>query len=177
MTRPVNPAADRQRAMLRTFGILLVVSGAILTLIGMVSFFSSFGEMPNFGEPMGPRYFWCAFLGLPLIGFGSFLLKLGYLGTFSRYVAGEAEPVVSDTVNALAKNTAPAARDFARAVREGLATSHGAACPHCGSIDPGAGDFCDDCGKPIAAAPCPKCSGRNAADARFCTHCGHAMAG
>lgn len=176
MPRPINPEAGTQRAALRTFGFLLVVPGAILTLVGVVSFFSGFGDGPQFGEPQGPRYFWCAFLGIPLLGVGMNLLRLGYLGTVTRYVAGEIEPAASDTLNTMARNTAPAARDFARAVREGLAASHGAACPHCGSIDPGSGEFCDDCGKPVTAAACPKCAGSNAAGARFCTHCGTPLA-
>ena len=97
--RRINPRASEQRSGLRTLGVLLVAAGGILTAIGLVSLFSAFGQGPGGG---GPRYFWCAILGLPLLGVGFRLLKWGYLRPIGRYVAGEMAPVARDTIDYVA---------------------------------------------------------------------------
>jgi hypothetical protein len=97
MRNPENQPArkashERTRTSLRFFGSIILASGVILTAIGMISFFSALG---SFGPP---QYFWCAFLGLPLIGGGSALLHFGFMGAVTRYAADEVVPVASDVV-------------------------------------------------------------------------------
>lgn len=82
--------------------------------MGVGSFFASVG---HFGPP---RYFWCAFLGMPLLFLGTVLTLFGYLGGIQRYVAGETAPVAKDVVNYLGQNTQPGVKAVAKAVTEGI---------------------------------------------------------
>src|SRR5262245_8761920 len=92
----IDPNHLRQRALLRFAGVGLAILGLLFTAFGMVSFFSSFGTF----EP--PRYFWCAFVGLPLLMVGLAICQFAFLGRMSRFVAGESAPVQKDTFNYLA---------------------------------------------------------------------------
>jgi hypothetical protein len=103
------------RTGLRIVGPSLLGVGLILTLIGFVSFFSTFG---TFDGP--PRYFWCAFLGLPLMFFGGALSMFGFLGSFYRYTAGESAPVAKDVVNYMGENIQPAVKSVVQAAAEGI---------------------------------------------------------
>ena len=51
--------------VLRLFGAIIVGAGVILTTVGSFSLFSSWATTG------GSRYYWAAFLGLPLIAVGS----------------------------------------------------------------------------------------------------------
>ncbi len=51
-------------SILRLFGAVIVGIGVALTLVGSISLFSSWGTIG------GSRYYWAAFLGLPLIARG-----------------------------------------------------------------------------------------------------------
>ncbi|HEY8932201.1 MAG TPA: SHOCT domain-containing protein [Rariglobus sp.] len=102
---------DGSRALLRGLGFVLVAVGGIFSLVGLVDFFSAFGSM----RP--PTLFWCLFVGFPAIGFGLMLLKMGYLGAVSRYVAEETVPVVRDSVVDVAEGLGPAIRDIAADLR------------------------------------------------------------
>ena len=66
-----GPQHREARSVLRVIGPVIALAGLVLTIIGIGSFFSSFG---SFGG--SPRYFWCAFLGLPLLAVGSGITKL-----------------------------------------------------------------------------------------------------
>jgi len=109
----INPENKHQsqQGCLRGGGILLVIVGGIFALIGLGSFFSSFGSF----EP--PRYFWCAFVGLPMVGIGFSMLKFGYLGLFTRYVAKETAPPAKDTFNYLAEHTKEGVKTIAESIR------------------------------------------------------------
>lgn len=170
---PIDPDRSTHRQGLRTAGLLLTVPGAVLTLIGFGSFFASFG---TFGGP--PQYFWCAFLGLPMVGFGMQMLRFGYLGKIARYVASEAAPVAADTVDYVARQTRDAVRTVAGAVGEGLRgqtprPADAAPCPSCGH--PGHADarFCNQCGAAMQrTVACPGCRLEQLPGARFCSGCG-----
>lgn len=143
----INPGHDGIRHAARVIGPLMIAAGGIFTAIGMISFFSSFGSF----EP--PQYFWCAFIGLPLMAFGGIVTKFAYLGSIFRYLAGEVAPVQKDTFNYLATGVSPGVKDLARAVREGLTE---------GRQEPQSGDskYCTNCGQAISP------------DANFCSSCG-----
>src|SRR5437868_3667611 len=85
-----SPHHNAIRMVLQVGGPLLGIVGLIFTIVGLVSFFSSIGSF----EP--PRYFWCAFVGLPLIFVGLGMSMTGFLGAYYRYFAGEAAPVAKD---------------------------------------------------------------------------------
>src|SRR6266550_3913016 len=82
-----SPQHNAIRMVFQVGGPLLGIVGLIFTIVGLVSFFSSIGSF----EP--PRYFWCAFVGLPLIFVGGSMCMFGFLGAFQRFVAGESGPV------------------------------------------------------------------------------------
>lgn len=171
--RTINPAHRTQRTGLRAIGAVLAIGGGILAAIGLVSFFSAFGGGGT------PSLFWCAFLGLPMLGIGLQLLRAGYIGTIARYVAGETAPVAADTLDYLADEAAPAVQSVAASLRAGLQTPTGAACRPCRQCQHGNdadARFCEQCGTPLQQPQrCPKCRAENQADARFCDACGERL--
>jgi zinc-ribbon domain len=140
--RAIDPH-DRTRRILRIVGPLLAIVGLGFTVTGLASFFSAMGSL----EP--PRNFWCAFVGLPLLGVGLAVSKLAYLGSIFRYFAREIAPVQKDTFNYLAEGTRVGIRGMAEAAGEGLAaglSTPGAKCPVCREANPPAANFCSQCG-------------------------------
>jgi hypothetical protein len=109
-----SPHHDSTRQALRTWGPIVAGIGVLLTIIALVSFFSSMGEFES------PRYFWCAFVGLPLIAVGLAMCKYGYLGSIVRYVAGETAPVAKDAVNYMGEGVQPGVKAVSKAVTEGI---------------------------------------------------------
>jgi hypothetical protein len=113
------------RTFFRLAGAVLFCVGSVLVAIGLISFFAKFAQFAQPGGPdpanFGPpRYFWCAFVGAPLAAAGITMLKLGYLGAITRYVAGEASPVAKDVVNYMGENTEPGVKAVAKSITEGI---------------------------------------------------------
>jgi hypothetical protein len=109
-----SPRHQTVKQVLRIGGPILLLAGLLFLLIGMVSFFLALG---SFGAP---RYFWCSFVGIPLVFVGSVMCKFGYLGEFVRYVSAESAPVAKDTINYLGQETQPGVKAVAKAITEGL---------------------------------------------------------
>ena len=175
MRRLHHPAHSTHRSALRAVGCLLVIIGGALTAIGLLSFF---GAMAGGGMP---KSFWYAFVGLPMLGFGTMLLKMGYFGAVTRYVAGEVAPVAADTTNYMVDQTADSLRRAARAVGEGLRgegpATGDAACPTCRAPQPGDANFCSACGAAMRRErACRSCRHGNPSTARFCNGCGAELA-
>jgi hypothetical protein len=147
--------------------------GALLMLVGLWSFFASFGSF----EP--PRYFWCCFLGMPLIMVGLVMCQFGFLGAIFRYQAGEIAPVGKDAFNYLADGTKGGVKTVASAVgaglREALNKTTSIACPHCEHRNDADAKFCDECGTAMSQR-CGSCGERNDGDAKFCSACGRSFA-
>lgn len=122
MSRRINPDAGEQRTSLRATGLLLTTVGGIFTIVGVADFFRSFASTAS-GVGSMPTKFWCAFVGLPLLGIGIAILKAGYLGTMTRYVAGETAPVARDAMGAVLDGSSDTiegvSRSIARGMREG----------------------------------------------------------
>lgn len=102
------------RGLLRLGGGIALALGLLFMAVGLISFFSSFGTFES------PRYFWCMFVGMPLFGIGLGMLKAGYLGAITRYMANETAPVAKDTINYIGEGTQPGVKATARAIAEGL---------------------------------------------------------
>jgi len=179
MNDSLDPNENNElRSTLRSIGPAIAGIGLLLTIVGFVSIFSSFG---NFGGP--PRYFWCAFVGLPLLSVGVMISKFAYLGTIMRYMAGEAAPVGKDVTNYMVAGTKDSIRDVATAVGEGFAatgvagTAQRVRCHKCNADNDVSANFCDNCGASLAKSKkCEKCGELNDPDARFCDTCGTAVA-
>lgn len=169
-----TPEHRQTRNALRTIGPVVLGIGVIFTLIGLGSFFMAFGGSGP------PRLFWCAFIGLPMVGLGLTITKFGYLGAIGRYVAGEASPVAKDTFNYMADGTKDSVRDLAGAVGDGLFDRNGSDqragpvhCPRCDQPNEPDAQFCDQCGAELFTDKrCPECGESCDPEARFCDHCG-----
>jgi len=166
----INPGHDGLRRKLRVVGPAVFVVGLVFSLIGFVSFFMAFSSMGP------PRYFWCIFLGFPLMIVGSAISKFAYIGAVSRYVAGETAPVAKDTFNYMASGTKDGVRDITSAIAQGLA-GDSIKCNSCGDSNDMNAKFCDNCGQPFRAPKiCDQCSTENQPDAKFCDDCGNKFA-
>jgi len=131
-------------SVMRLFGVIIVGFGAILTVVGAFSLFSSWGTIG------GSRYYWAAFLGLPLIAVGSALTEPENLTSY--------ELTLCDDRNSRAAQ---------QATREQVV-----ACGRCHSTNPSAANFCNQCGTSLVAPICVGCGAKINRNARFCTHCG-----
>ncbi len=109
-----SPQHNTIRTVLQVGGPLFVALGLFLVLVGMVSFFASFGSFAP------PRFFWCAFVGMPLLFFGGVMCKFGYMGAVYRYIAGETAPVAKDAVNYMGEGIQPGVKAVSKAVAEGI---------------------------------------------------------
>jgi hypothetical protein len=183
MSRQIDPQHDAIRALLRVVGPGVVLIGVIFSLVGIGSFFSSFGSFQgSFGRPEPPQHFWCVFVGFPLLGLGGAICKFAFMGAVSRYIADEIAPVGKDVVNYMADGTQGAVRTIAAAVSEGLHAdsteerARGIVCQACSTENEASANFCKACGRPLPTSrPCPGCGELNDPSARFCDHCGKPM--
>lgn len=141
----LDPKHSGTRLVLRVLGPILACSGVVLIVLGVGDLF--FTMM----SPGPPRYFWLAFVGIPVLFVGLVLCMLGFFGSFTRYVFGEAAPVQKDAFNYLASGTTEGVKAMAGAMGEGLATG----------LSAGA----------RGKVRCPRCNLGNDADARFCKNC------
>jgi hypothetical protein len=104
------------RTILCVGGPVIAGAGLVFIIVGIGSFFSAM-VVPSSGFP---RFFWCAFVGIPLLFVGTVMCMAGFLGTFQRYVAGESAPVAKDVVNYMGENIQPGVKAVAKAVTEGV---------------------------------------------------------
>ena len=149
-----DPKHQAIRSSLRVVGPIVFLLGLVLAIAGFASFFQAFGSFDT--QNMGPpRYFWCVFVGFPLIWLGATLSIPAYMGAASRYMAKEMAPVQRDTFNTMAEGTSDGIRTVAQAIGEGFAAagqhdkSPANHCTSCGSAHPESARFCPGCGKAI----------------------------
>ena len=115
------PQHSMIRTVLRIGGPTILVVGFLFAIVGFGSFFSSFASFGSSGPHEFPRYFWCAFVGLPLMFLGFTICLFGFIGPFQRYVLGESAPVVKDAVNYMGENIQPGIKSVVKAMTEGIA--------------------------------------------------------
>jgi ribosomal protein L40E len=141
------PFERSHHPVLRFFGAIIVVLGVLLTVVGALSLFSSWGTIG------GSRYYWAPFLGLPLIALGS--------------AFAQSENLTSDHVDLSDERTPRTADQTTRGTV--------VACERCHATNPSAANFCNQCGTSLAVPTCPGCGARITRNARFCTHCGKTL--
>ena len=165
----LNPGHMHVRKTLRLLGPLVLGIGILFTIIGIGSFFAAFGGM----QP--PRYFWCCFVGIPLMFVGGVMTQFAFMGAVLRYQAGEVAPVGKDTFNYMAEGTKGGVKTVASAIGSGLSEGMSGGtmeCPNCGHENDEDAKFCDECGTAMAKS-CPSCGKSNDGDAKFCDGCGN----
>jgi RNA polymerase subunit RPABC4/transcription elongation factor Spt4 len=171
----IDPRHEQTRSVLRTVGIVLLLVGGTFLVVGIGSFFAAFGGM----EP--PRFFWCAFVGIPILFVGGVLTSYGFLGTVMRYSAQEMAPVGKDTFNYMAQGTKDSVKTLASAVGEGLrsgapAPAERVRCHKCNQANDANAKFCSGCGTSLGKTKaCSACNELNDPDAKFCDNCGRPM--
>ncbi|HUT29316.1 MAG TPA: zinc-ribbon domain-containing protein [Sedimentisphaerales bacterium] len=165
------------RKVFRVAGPVVAVFGLVLLIIGFVSLISSFGSF----EP--PRYFWCSFVGMPLLFVGAVLCMFGFMGKVARYQAAEIGPVARDAFNYMAEGTEQGIKTVAGAIGKGLreaATTVPQAkvrCHKCNNLAEENAQFCSSCGAALGKSKaCPTCKELNDPDAKFCDNCGFELA-
>lgn len=175
--RRIDPKHDKIRAALRIVGPATFGVGLVFIAIGLVSFFRAFGGFAP------PRYFWCAFVGIPLAWLGAALSQFGYLGAVGRYIAGELAPVQKDAFNVVAHGVRPGVESLARAMGRGLASvigkdeaDQGSRCPQCDAPRDALARFCGRCGASFGKKVCSACGQGNPPENNFCGHCGERVA-
>ena len=164
----INPGHEGIRSILRLVGPAMILLGGLFMAVGLISFFSAFG-----GGGM-PRYFWCCFVGMPILGIGVAITKFAFVGAVARYIAAESAPVGKDTFNYMAKGTKSGVRDITSAISEGISgTAAGKTCQSCNAQNDHDARFCDACGANFnTAIVCSACSAENDGAARYCNECG-----
>ncbi len=88
-----------------------------------------------------PSRFWLFFVAVPLFAVGGFCLQAGFSGAGLRYAAGEAAPVVKDTMGYLREDPATPSSSTTQAQR---------GCPSCGSPTASGSRFCASCGAAVS---------------------------
>jgi ribosomal protein L40E len=149
-----DPHRNDLRGFLRFFGVLVVATGVAMTAIGAASLFSSWGKVG------ASRYFWAAFLGLPLIALGSVIARPGRLGPHVRNTYGEMIPL-------------PGASQVGRG--RPTAWPPIVVCHRCHASNAAGAKFCNQCGVSVQAETCPGCGTKIEAHARFCHQCGKSL--
>ena len=168
----INPGHTKVRNLLRIAGPVVLGLGVVFMVIGFGSCVSA--VMSRMAEP--PRYFWCAFVGMPLVFVGVVMTNIGYFGALARYMAGETAPVSKDTFNYMADGTKEGIRDITGAIKDGISGDF-VSCPYCKESNDSDAKFCNECGKTISSAKsCTNCNTENDLKARFCDGCGEKLA-
>jgi Double zinc ribbon len=144
-TPPMSaPHRKRPPGFLRAVGTIVVVLGVALTVIGSISLFASWGTIG------GSRYYWAAFLGLPLIAIGSAITQPEILGVHDVSLSREVNSVAIDP----------------RTQNEAAVT-----CAHCEAANVSTANFCNQCGTLLKVRTCVGCGAKVTWNARFCTRC------
>ncbi len=191
---------QRVKGKLKTLGILLLVFGAIFTIIGLILLivgFTNFGKT-DLDNPQGMFSSGTSSMGMFIAG--GFLLMLGiagvsygvYLTFFAHareilsYGASTIVPVAGEAINYVADNVSPsvnkAVGGFAESISSGIAggIAKGKAsankkvkCPKCGNLNDAEDKFCGNCGvKFVVDRHCTQCGEKLEENDKFCGNCG-----
>lgn len=149
---------------LKKYGKTITTIGVILFAIAILSFFSA---MQGGGMP---RYFFLGFIGLPMIGIGSAMLRYGYMGEVARYTSSEVAPVAKDTINYMLDETKENVADFVQTIK-GKEQKEKLTCPYCHDLVEQDEVFCDKCGRKLHKV-CQSCGTKHFSTSEFCKKCG-----
>lgn len=117
----IDPGHGGIRDLCRVVGPIVLGIGILMIIIGIGSFFTAFGGRS------APKYFWRAFVGMPLAAVGGSITRFGFMGRVARYMAGEMAPVAKDTFNYMADGTKDGVETIARSIGEGIGAGVAAA--------------------------------------------------
>lgn len=158
---------QKTRSFFRFLGPVLLVIGVICLIVALIDFFT----LQGFEEP---KFFWLFFVALPILFIGFVLAGLGFGGAIAKYESREYAPVVKDTINYLATETASGVKEISKAIQEGASSTHSMTCSKCNEENPIHAKFCNDCGEKLVQI-CPHCVQENTTDALYCNRCGKSL--
>ena len=180
---PLDPDHEAKRALLSKGGLVLLVGGALCSVIGLGMFLSVFFSGPFEVSPARPV------IGILMFGGGGMLatvggqaLAAGNLGRILRYKYGETLPPTMDAARHASPVAQDLARGMARSLREGWTRWRGLRprsreCPMpAGRSTTRMMSSAKGAARGLAGQVCPSCQASNDADARFCDRCGATMA-
>lgn len=153
---------EKQKALLKTIGFILLTVGGILFIVFLVDFFKAF--MTPWAMPQLP---FLAFIAFPMLFAGGVCLSYAYMGKVARYTSKEINPVVKDSTNYILDGTK---ESIAGVVRE-IKSQPKSTCPYCGDQNNLNANFCDNCGKQLSKV-CSDCGAKNQSGAKYCSNCG-----
>lgn len=134
----------KRRDTFRALGLIILGVGVLFFIIAVVNMFT----ITPFDD--GPNYFWLGFIGVPLVGVGSYLCSLGFSGKVAEYQSREMAPVVKDVINYLAEEKQEGTETILHTAQKGNSTVVSAKlCSHCNELNKMDAKFCNECGKPL----------------------------
>lgn len=173
---PNDPDHEKKRAKLHKIGLTLLIIGIVFDVAFFVFFFINFMDFDTTYPIFMFLPFPCAFIGFPLTGIGSTLLKAAHLGTIQNYVANETGPTSVAAANYVMDGTRDGLAETISAVKKAMDDQKGVECVYCHAKNDKDAKYCDNCGKPITHQNvCPTCGSLNDEDAKYCSACGRKL--
>ena len=126
------------RNVFRVVGVVVLVVAVTFLVIGLQDFFASSDSFD------GPHKFWMVFVGIFGLAIAGWCLQAGFMGAASRYVAGEATPVLKDSAAYLTDGEG--VLGIGRTVDDGQEQPTGPFCSKCGIRNDTDASFCNGCG-------------------------------
>jgi hypothetical protein len=138
---------EQTRFGLRILGFILISIGIPLAIIGVVFFFELMTNSSSlsFDESaaLGAKVFGFLASGMLLIAFGSTVLRFGYLGKVSKYIADETGPAISSVSKSVFKGVKEAGGvDLNVQSNQKVMIK----CRSCGTLNDEDAIYCDKCG-------------------------------
>jgi len=146
MSNVPNPGLRNQpqfRNAFRVAGIILVGIGGTLVAIGFYTLFRLMTD-DSFSQDGPPKQFFLAFVGMPILALGSWMMQAGFMGVAARYAAGEGAPVLKDSAAYLSDGQG------ILGVGRTVDDPAGKFCQSCGNKAPESARFCESCGHAYA---------------------------
>jgi len=163
----VNKDYSKFTGILRVLGIILIITGIVLTAIAFMNMATN------------TNLFFLGFIGLPLIFVGAVCAMFGFMKKMNSFTASQSAPVQKDVTNYMLDGTREEMGKTAKEIFGAINSNEGSAtatkktrkCPSCGEMNDSDAKFCDNCGTTLVKV-CPRCGEENDLDAKFCDKCG-----
>lgn len=157
----MNDKHNKTKRNLKIAGFIFLITGLILTVIGFISFISTF----EYGDS---SLFWFIFIGFPCIGIGGSLLTMGYHQEIQKYVKNENIPIMKETYS----DMKPEFKDMVNTIKD--KNDDVMICSHCGTPNDRYHRFCQKCGNELNRT-CPKCNQKVQSEYDYCPYCGNKL--
>jgi len=161
---------QKTKVIFKVLGIFLIIIGAIILIVGVVSFFRPFfsHSVGSFVNPF--RYLWIILIGLIITASGIVSLMYAYMGKATHYTNTKIIPVVKETTNSFIDETNTGINNLI----DKFKGKKYKVCPNCHQKCDINVKFCGSCGSKLTNT-CSKCRSENDLDTSFCISCGNKL--